>query len=218
MDKGVIYYIGREDGRHEEGVGFYISKKINTAVVEFEGISSRIARIRMTAKWFKITVITLHAPTEDSEEDTKDRWYSEVQEVLNKVPGHDMLIILGDMNAKVGKEIAAFKGTMGTHSLHENSNDNGIRLATLATEYNLVVGGTLFPHKEKHKGTWLSPDGNTTNQIDHILVKRKFRSALMDVRAYQGADCDSDHYMVAAKIRIKLTTKRKNGNKIAISG
>ncbi|XP_064106971.1 craniofacial development protein 2-like [Macrobrachium nipponense] len=169
----------------------------------------------MTAKWFKITVITLHPPTEDSEADTKDRWYGEVQEVLNKVPGHNMLIILGDMNAKIGKEIAAFTGTIGTHSLHENSNDNGIRLATLATEYNLVVKCTLFPHKEKHKGTWLSPNGNTTNQIDHILVKRKFRSVLMDVRAYRGADCDSDHYMVAAKMRIKLITKRKNGGQTA---
>ncbi|XP_064093265.1 craniofacial development protein 2-like [Macrobrachium nipponense] len=119
------------------------------------------------------------------------------------------------MNAKVGKEIAAFTGTIGTHSLHENSNDNGIRLATLATEYNLVVGGTLFPHKEKHKGTWLSPDGNITNQIDHMLVKRKFRSALMDVRAYWGVDCDSDHYMVAAKIRIRLVIKRKNGGQTA---
>ena len=119
-----------------------------------------------------------------------------------------MLIILGDMNAQVGKEVAAFQGTIGRHSLHEESNDNGIRMATMATEYGLVIGGTLFPHKEKHKGTWLSPDGNTTNQIDHVMVKRKFRKSLMDVRAYKGADCDSDHFLLIAKVRVKLTTKR----------
>ena len=84
----------------------------------------------------------------------------------------------------------------------------GLRVATLASEYNLVIGGTLFPHKSKHKGTWPSPDGNTTNQIDHVLVKRKFRTSLLDVRSYRGADCDSDHYLVISRICMKLTTKR----------
>ena len=191
-----------------EGVGFYISKRISSAVIEFEGISSRIARVRLNTKWFKVTVIALYAPTEDSNEENKDQWYDEVQEVLNKVPGHDMLVILGDLNAKVGRETAAFNGILGEHSLHEVSNDNGLRVATLASQYNLVVGGTLFPHKVKHKGTWLSPDGNTTHQIDHVLVKRKFRTSLLDVRAYRGADCDSDHYLVISRIRLKLATKR----------
>ena len=128
LDKGVIYHSGRKDDRHEEGVGFYVSKNVSTAVIEFEGINSRIARMRMNARWFKVTMIVLHAPTEDSEEEVKDQWYDEVQEVLNKVPGHDMLIVLGDMNAKVGKEVAAFRGTIGAHSLHDISNNNGIRL------------------------------------------------------------------------------------------
>ena len=208
LEKGVILYSGRSDGRHEEGVGFYINKRVYSAVEEFDGINSRIARLRIKAKWFNVTLIAVHAPTEVSDEERKDQWYGELQDVLNRVPGHDMLIILGDMNAQVGKELAAFRGAIGNHSLHNESNDNGIRMITMAAEYDLVIGGSLFPHKEKHKGTWLSPDGRTTNQIDHVMVRRKYRRSLLDVRAYKGADCDSDHFLLICKIRMKLATKR----------
>ena len=214
LEKGVILYSGREDGRSEEGVGFYIKKALYGQIEEFEAISSRLARVRLRAKWFKVTLIVAHAPTEVSDDDTKDDWYSALEETLNKVPRHDALVILGDMNAKVGREVDAFGGTIGSHSLHEESNDNGLRLTSLATQHGLVIGGTLFPHKAKHKGTWISPDGMTTNQIDHILVRKKFRTSLYDVRAYRGAECDSDHYLVIAKIRIKLNTQK---NKATIS-
>ena len=208
LDKGYVLYSGKDNNRHEEGVGFYLSRKAYSAIEEFEAISSRIAKIRLNARWFKVTVLSLHAPTEESEESVKDAWYSQVQEVLRTVPGHDMLIMLGDYNAKVGREVCAFQGTIGKHSLHETSNDNGIRLASLALQQNLVIGGTIFPHKDTHKGTWISPDGNTINQIDHILVKRKFRSSLLDTRTYRGADCDSDHMLVVGSVRMKLKTSK----------
>ena len=119
-----------------------------------------------------------------------------------------MLILLGDMNSQVGREIAAFQGTIGKHSVHKENNDNGIRMTTMAIENNLVIGGTLFPHKKKHKATWLSSDGNTTNQIVHIIVRRKYRRSLLEARAYKGADRNSDHFLLIAKARMKLTTKR----------
>ena len=115
---------------------------------------------------------------------------------------------MGDMNAKVGREIEAFAGAIGPHSLHTDSNDNGTRLASLAIQNNLVIGGTLFPHKDVHKGTWDSPDGHTVNQIDHIMVRQKFRTALFDTRTFRGADCDSDHRMVVGRIKVKLKSKR----------
>ena len=51
-------YSGREDGLHQEGVGFYLSRRVMGAVEEFEAISSRIARLRLNAKWFKVTIIS----------------------------------------------------------------------------------------------------------------------------------------------------------------
>jgi hypothetical protein len=82
-----------------------------------------------------------------------------------------MKILLGDLNAKVGRE-DIFKPTTGNESLHEISNDNGIRVVNFATSKNLVVKSTMFPHLNIHKYTWTSPDGKTHNQIDHILIDR----------------------------------------------
>jgi len=72
-----------------------------------------------------------------------------------------MKILLGDFNTKVGGE-NIFKPTIGQESLHQDSNDNGVRLVNFSTSKNLVVKSTMFPHWNIHKYTWTSPDGNTT--------------------------------------------------------
>ena len=102
----------------------------------------------------------------------------------------------------------AFKGAIGRHSLHPTCNENGVRLASLALERGLVIGGTIFQHKDIHKITWNSADGVTRNQIDHILINKRFRRSLLNVRARRGAECNSDHNMVEAIIKVKLKTRR----------
>jgi hypothetical protein len=82
-----------------------------------------------------------------------------------------MKILLGDFNSKVGRE-DIFKPTVGNESLHEVSNDNGVRLVNFSTSKNLKVKSTMFPQCNIHKYTWTSSDGKTHNQIDHILVDR----------------------------------------------
>jgi hypothetical protein len=80
-----------------------------------------------------------------------------------------MKIILGDFNAKVGRE-NIFKPTIGNKSLHEISDDNGAGEVNFATSKKLVVKSTIFRHHKIHKYTWTSPEGNTHNQIDHVLT------------------------------------------------
>jgi len=119
-----------------------------------------------------------------------------------------MKMLLGDFNAKVGRE-NIFKPTTGQESLHQDSIDNGVRLVNFATSKNLVVKSTMFPHRNIHKYTWTSPDGKTHNQTDHVLIGRIWHSSVLDVRSFRGADCDTDHYLVIAKVRERLAVGKQ---------
>ena len=93
-----------------------------------------------------------------------------------------------------------FKPTIGNESLHQDSNDNCVRIVNFATSKKLVVKSTMFPYRNIHKYIWTSPDGKTHNQIDRILINRKWHSGVLEVRSFRGADCDTDHYLVVAKL------------------
>ena len=101
-----------------------------------------------------------------------------------------------------------FQPTIGTESVHPESNDNGIRLVNFATSKNLIVKSTKFPHRNIHKYTWTSPDGITHNQIDHVLVDKRRQSSIIDVRSLRGADCDTVIYLVVATTRERLSLKK----------
>ena len=94
----------------------------------------------------------MHEPSEEKSDEAKDRFYEELDKVFDHFPKYHMKILLGDFNAKVGRE-NIFKPTIGNESLHQHSNDNGVRIVIFATSKNLVVKSTMFPHRNIHKYT-----------------------------------------------------------------
>jgi len=190
-----------------------------------------VSYIVLRGRWFNIIVLNVHAPSEEKSDESKDSFYEELEQVFDHLPKYHMKILLGDFNAKVGKEKIfkpkqvfdhlpkyhikillgdfnakvgkekIFKPTIGNESLHQYSNDNGIRIVNFVTSKNLVVKSMMFPHRNIHKYTWTSPDWKTHNQIDHILIDSKRHSSILDVRSFRGADCDTDNYLVVAKLR-----------------
>jgi hypothetical protein len=121
----------------------------------------------------------VHALSEEKSDDTKDSFYKELEQVFEHFPQYHIKILLGDFNAKVGRE-NVFKPTIGNESIHQESNDNGVRTVNLATSKNLVVKSTMFPHRNIHKYTWTSLDGKTHNEIYHTLIDRRWHLSVLD--------------------------------------
>jgi len=106
----------------------------------------------------------VHASSEQKIDESKYSLYEELEQVFNHFLKHHMKMLLGDFNAKVGREYI-FKPTIGQESLHQDSKDNGFRLVNFATSQNLVVKSTMFPHRDIHKYTWTSPDVRLTSRL-----------------------------------------------------
>jgi hypothetical protein len=168
--------------------------------------------IVLRGRWCNVIVLNAPAPTEEKTDNSEDSFCEELKLVIDHFPKYYMKILLGDFNAKLGK-VDIFKPAIGTESLHEGSNDNGVRIVTFATPRNLVVKSTIFPHRNIHKYTWPSPDGKTNNQIDHVLIDKRWHSSILDVRSFRGADCDTDHYLVVAEVRKGLSARKQSAQK-----
>lgn len=195
-----FYFSGSNNNTHEFGTGFFVDKKVDHTVIGFVPISKFICTLRIKTKTHKITMINVHAPTEEQEDDVKDTFYSQLESTINAIPSSDVKITLGDFNAQIGKE-DYYREIVGIYSLHSLSNDNGIRMINFAATHGMTIRSTQFQRKNIYKITWNSNDGVTKNQIDHVMIEEGYRNSIYDVRSYRGTLHDSDHALVKIKLR-----------------
>jgi len=146
--------------------------------------------------------IQCYAPNEVSQDVKRQEFYLQLSNTLKKQK-KDTVIVGGDLNAKVGQDNEGLEHVMGRHGLGER-NENGQLFVDFCVSHDLVIGGTIFPHKDCHKVTWVPPYHKTENQIYHVTIRWKWRRSLQDVRNKRGADIGSEHHLVVAKFKMKI--------------
>ena len=125
--------------------------------------------VRFQGNPFNITVIQICAPTNNAEEAEVERFYEDLQHLLELTPKKDVLFIIGDWNAKVGNQETP--GVTGKFGLGVQ-NETGQRLTEFCQENALVIANTLFQQHKRRLYTWTSPDGQYRNQTDYILAAK----------------------------------------------
>uniref|UniRef100_H2YWZ5 Reverse transcriptase domain-containing protein n=1 Tax=Ciona savignyi TaxID=51511 RepID=H2YWZ5_CIOSA len=154
------------------------------------------------AKPHNVSIIQCYAPTSTGSEEEMEIFYNTLQETIDSIPSRDVKLLMGDFNAKVGSQNIS-NSTLGRYGLGQ-LNERGENLVEFCSTNNLSITNTMFKHHPRHLYTWVSPDQKTRNQIDYILLGQKWRSAVKNVRTRPGADCNSDHQLLAADIKFNL--------------
>ncbi|XP_055379428.1 craniofacial development protein 2-like [Condylostylus longicornis] len=186
-----MLYSGNDQGG-SNGVAILLDKTIRKSLINWKPVSDRIITAKLHPRLRKMTVVQCYAPTETSDDEAKDEFYYQLSNLVQETSTLPSNVV----------------GPFGYGTL----TNNGRRLIEICTEHNLAIGGTLFPHKDIHKYTWESPNGQTRNQIDHICISNKWQS-LLDVRNRRGVDIHSDHVLLTGDIRLRPSSIHDRLNK-----
>ena len=112
--------------------------------------------VRFQGKPLNITVSQVYAPTSNAEEAEVERFYEDLQDLLELTLKKEVLFIIGDWNAKVGsQETPGVKGKFGLGVQNETVQ----RLIEFCQENALVIANSLFQQHKRRLYTWTSPDG-----------------------------------------------------------
>ncbi|KAK3926620.1 LOW QUALITY PROTEIN: Craniofacial development protein 2 [Frankliniella fusca] len=202
-----MFYHGHPS-RHERGTAFMVHVGVLGAIKDHirPPASDRLSRLDIHAAPHDLSIISTYAPVNDAEEEQKDTFYTDLNALRASVPAGSLPILLGDFKAKIGRE-AEVADLAGRHSLHRVNNENGQRLVDLAAARDMVVRSTMNPRSAAKIITWISNDGVTRNQIDHVLVPRRLGAAFTTTTSVPEANIGSDHLMVLAVCSISPTKR-----------
>lgn len=114
--EGKIYCAGGEN-QHQAGVALVLSRRAQRCLLECRPTNKRIIMARFQTIMKPITIIQVYAPTAEAADDEINNFYQELQTQINTTPKNDTLIIMGDFNAKVGKDNNLNSNVMGPYGM-----------------------------------------------------------------------------------------------------
>ena len=167
-----------------------VNKRVQNAVLGCNLKNDRMISVHFQGKPFNITLIQVYAPNSNAEETEVERFYEDLQDLLELTAKKDVLFFIGDWNAKVGSQETP--GVTGKFGLGIQ-NEAGQKLIEFCQENALVIANTLFQQHKRRLYTWTSPDGQHQNHIDYILCNQRWRGSIQSTKTRLGADCGSDH-------------------------
>ena len=197
------------------GIGLYVNSRLYKYILACTKISERILLASFEGNPV-ISVVVCYAPTEASEKEDKDDFYSKLNCLIQDIPSHNMLVLLGDFNARLGIDnYNPESRTIGQFLYHSQTNNNGSRLLELCQTANLCDLQSRKPHRKGRQWTWMHPNRISTAQLDHIIIRTKWANSFSNCRAYNSVNVESDHRILTAKMKVSLRATTKNAKRLA---
>ena len=195
-------------------MGIAIKKDIVTKLTEMpRPVSDRIMTMRLhLSKDNFATIISVYAPTMTNPDENKEAFYNQLASVFSGIPHTDKLLVIGDINARIGRDNDKWPLVMGKHGIGK-CNSNGELLLALCSEFELIVTITIFKQKDERKTTWMHPRSRHWHMIDFIIMRCRDKMDIHSTRAMRGANCWTDHQMLRSNVVFRIRQKHNRPNK-----
>ena len=208
-----LYYSGSREGRN--GVGVIVNHFWKEKVIDVVRVNNRLLKISIIVGDKVVHIISAYAPQMGCQDQEKEAFRHELEEVMRTVKENDRLILGADMNGRVGKRRDGYEEVHGGHGFGVR-NEDGEYVLEMAQSFEMVCMNTWFQKLDKHLVTYES--GGVESQIDYILVRREDKRNVLDCKVILGEACVKQHRLIVMDLilRCKKPKKRRRRSRIKV--
>ncbi|KAK3519801.1 hypothetical protein QTP70_006182 [Hemibagrus guttatus] len=200
-----LFYYGVDSKRN--GVGVVLKEEFVRNVLEVKRVSDRVMSLKLEIEGVMLNVVSGYAPQVGCELEVKERFWSELDEVMESIPTGERVVIGADFNGHVGEGNTGDEEVMGKLGLKER-NLEGQMVVDFAKRMDMGVVNTYFQKREEHRVTYKS--GGRRTQVDYFLCRRGNLKEISDCKVVVGECVARQHRMVVCRMTLMVCKKKRS--------
>ncbi|KAK3506607.1 hypothetical protein QTP70_011017 [Hemibagrus guttatus] len=200
-----LFYYGVDSKRN--GVGVVLKEEFVRNVLEVKRVSDRVMSLKLEIEGVMLNVVSGYAPQVGCELEEKERFWSELDEVMESIPTGERVVIGADFNGHVGEGNTGDEEVMGRFGVKER-NLEGQMVVDFAKRMDMGVVNTYFQKREEHRVTYKS--GGRSTQVDYILCRRGNLKEISDCKVVVGESVARQHRMVVCRMTLMVCKKKRS--------
>ncbi|KAK3545315.1 hypothetical protein QTP70_003668 [Hemibagrus guttatus] len=200
-----LFYYGVDSKRN--GVGVVLKEEFVRNVLEVKRVSDRVMSLKLEIEGLMLNVVSGYAPQVGCELEEKERFWSELDEVMESIPTGERVVIGADFNGHVGEGNTGDEEVMGKFGVKEK-NLEGQMVVDFAKRMDMGVVNTYFQKREEHRVTYKS--GGRSTQVDYILCRRGNLKEISDCKVVVGESVARQHRMVVCRMTLMVCKKKRS--------
>ncbi|KAK3539116.1 hypothetical protein QTP86_025046, partial [Hemibagrus guttatus] len=200
-----LFYYGVDSKRN--GVGVVLKEEFVRNVLEVKRVSDRVMSLKLEIEGVMLNVVSGYAPQVGCELEEKERFWSELDEVMESIPTGERVVIGADFNGHVGEGNTGDEEVMGKFGVKERNLEGQI-VVDFAKRMDMAVVNTYFQKREEHRVTYKS--GGRSTQVDYILCRRGNLKEISDCKVVVGESVARQHRMVVCRMTLMVCKKKRS--------
>ncbi|KAK3543979.1 hypothetical protein QTP70_032740, partial [Hemibagrus guttatus] len=200
-----LFYYGVDSKRN--GVGVVLKEEFVRNILEVKRVSDRVMSLKLELEGVMLNVVSGYAPQVGCELEEKEKFWSELDEVMESIPTGERVVIGADFNGHVGEGNTGDEEVMGKFGVKER-NLEGQMVVDFAKRMDMGVVNTYFQKREEHRVTYKS--GGRSTQVDYILCRRGNLKEISDCKVVVGESVARQHRMVVCRMTLMVCKKKRS--------